>query len=61
MEKKFEQFRPENFIGSGDKHLYPLIKELSKVIYKLEKRYSYDIINSPCNFSIIIKKLAINV
>jgi len=42
MKKQFEQFRPKGFTGSGDRFLYPLIIELSKEIYKLEKSYSYN-------------------
>jgi hypothetical protein len=59
MKKQFEQFRPKDFIGSGDKHLYPLITELSKVISQLEKLYFFDTLKLDKNQNFIMSNLLI--
>jgi hypothetical protein len=59
MKKQFEQFRPENFKGNGDKHLYPLITELRKVISQLEKLFSFDTLKLEKNQNFVMANLLI--
>lgn len=59
MKKQFEQFRPNDFIGSGDKHLYPLITKLSKIISQLEKKYFFDTLKLDKNQNFIMSNLLI--
>ncbi len=59
MKVQFKQFRPKDFIGSGDKHLYPLIKGLSKVIPQLEKNYFFDTLKLDENQNFIMANLLI--
>jgi len=59
MKKRFEQFRPKDFVGTGDKHLFPLITELSKVISQLEKHYFSDILKFDKNQNFILSNLLI--
>lgn len=59
MKRQFEQFRPKDFIGNGDKHLYPLITGLSKTISQLEKIYFFDTLKLDKNQNFIISNLLI--
>lgn len=61
MKKQFEQFRPKEFTGSGDKYLFPLIGELSKVISRLEKQYYYDTLKFDKNQKFIMANLLIEL
>jgi len=61
MKKQFEQFRPKEFTGSGDKYLYPMISELSKVILHLEKSYYYDTLKFDKNQNFIMANLLIEL
>lgn len=59
MKKQFEQFRPKEFTGSGDKHLFQLIGELTKVIAQLEKVYFHDTLKLDKNQNFILANLLI--
>jgi hypothetical protein len=59
MKKNFEQFRPKDFVGSGDKHLYPLITSLSKRISLLEKNYFFSTLKLDKNQNFIMSNLLI--
>ncbi len=59
MKKQFKQFRPEGFEGSGDKYLYPLITELSKLISHVEKLYYFDTLKLDKNQNFIMANLLI--
>jgi hypothetical protein len=61
MKKQFEQFRPKEFTGNGDKYLFPLISELSKVISHLEKQYYYDTLKFDKNQNFIMANLLIEL
>ena len=59
MKKQFEQFRPKEFTGNGDKYLFPLISELSKEISHLEKGYYYDTLKFDKNQNSIMASMLI--
>jgi len=61
MKKQFEQFRPKEFTGNGDKYLFPLISELSKVILHLEKGYFYDTLKLDKNQNFVMANLLIEL
>jgi len=61
MKKQFEQFRPKEFTGSGDKYLFPLISELSNVISRLENKYYYDTLKFDKNQNFIMANLLIEL
>ncbi|MDO9153559.1 MAG: DUF3843 family protein [Paludibacter sp.] len=61
MKEQFELFRPKEFTGSGDKHLFALINELSKLIIRLEKRYYYNTLKFDANQNFIMANLLIEL